>query len=456
MSALEKVYSYIDEQSDNYIKTLVNLVKKPSVSATGEGIEECAKAVKELMEKTGLKVQVIRTKNGNPVIYGEIKSENSDKTLLFYNHYDVQPPDPIGEWKTDPFSGEIIEGKIYGRGVSDNKGNLVSRLMAIDAFLKTAGKVPVNVKFVVEGEEEIGSPHLAPVVKEYADLFSANACIWEFGGINRRGNPCLYLGLKGVLSVELRAKCATRDVHSANAPLIPNPAWHLVWALNTIKNQQDKILIEGFYENVQKPTEEEIECLKEIPFEEEEEKKELGLKEFLHSLTGVEALKALLFNPTCTINGFLSGYTGVGSKTVLPHKAFAKLDFRLVPKQMPDEIFKKLKFHLKKKGFDNIEVIRYGSTEPTRTPVNHPFVHLVAKTAEKVYGKKAVIYPTSAGSGPMHLFRNWLKIPVVSAGCSYPDARAHAPNENLPIDLFIKGIKFMATLLRDFGLSEKF
>ena len=456
MSKLDEVYSYIDENSEEFVKELVSLVRKPSVSATGEGIDECAEAVKQLMENIGLKVQVIPEKDGNPVIYGEIKSEDSNKTLLFYDHYDVQPPDPIEEWKSGPFSGEIREGKIYGRGASDNKGNLVSRLMAVKALLETRGRVPVNVKFVVEGEEEIGSPHFASVVKDYADLFSADACIWEFGGINRHGNPCLYLGLKGVLSVELRAKCATRDVHSANAPLIPNPAWRLVWALNTIKNSKDEILIEKFYENVQEPTKEEIECLKEIPFEEEEEKRELGLKEFLHGLTGLEALKALLFNPTCTINGFLSGYTGAGSKTVLPHKAFVKLDFRLVPRQTPDEILEKLKSHLKKKGFEDIEVVCYGSTEPTRTPVNHPFVRLVAATAEKVYGKRAVIYPTSAGSGPMHLFRNRLNIPVVSAGCSYPDARAHAPNENLPVDLFIKGVKFMVALLTDFGLSEKF
>lgn len=453
MSLLDRVYSYIDENSERFVNELVELVKKPSVSATGEGIEECAEAVKELMEKTGLEVKVILEKDGNPVIYGEIKSEKSNRTLLFYNHYDVQPPDPLEEWDSPPFSGEIRGGKIYGRGVSDNKGNLVSRLKAVEAILKTAHELPANIKFVVDGAEEIGSPHFAPVVKRYADLFSADACIWEFGGTNRHGNPCLYLGLKGILSVELQAKGAKRDVHSANAPIIPNPAWRLVQALNTIKNEKDKIIIHGFYENVEEPSAEEIECLKRIPFEEKETKKELGLKEFLHGLTGLEALKALLFNPTCTINGIHSGYGGAGSKTVLPCKAFAKLDFRLVPKQMPDEILKKLKLHLRNKGFEDIKVTKYGSTEPTRTPVNHPFVSLLASVAEKVYGKKAVIYPTSAGSGPMHLFRNWLNIPVVSAGCSYPEARGHAPNENLPIELFIKGVKFMATIINDFGLS---
>jgi acetylornithine deacetylase/succinyl-diaminopimelate desuccinylase-like protein len=252
--------------------------------------------------------------------------------------------------------------------------------------------------------------------------------------------------------VELRASGASKDVHSANAPIIPNPAWHLVWALNLLKDKEENILIEGFYENVLPPSSEEIECLKNIPFEEEETKKELGLKNFLQNKSGLEALKALLSEPTCTINGLVSGYTGEGSKTVLPHEALAKLDFRLVPNQNSAEIFQKLGKHLKTHGFGDLEIIKHDCTEPTKTPINDPFVKLVAKTAEKVYGKRAVIYPISAASGPMHLFRNFLGYPVVSVGCSHPESNTHAPNENLKIKSFIKGTKFIATLINDFAL----
>jgi acetylornithine deacetylase/succinyl-diaminopimelate desuccinylase-like protein len=254
--------------------------------------------------------------------------------------------------------------------------------------------------------------------------------------------------------VELRAKGASRDVHSANAPLVPNPAWSLVWALNTLKNRSGEIMIEGFYEDVEPPSEEELRLLDDIPLEDEKLKKTLGLKEFLGKKTGPEARKTLLYSPTCTINGFLAGYTGPGSKTVLPKEAKVKLDFRLVSKQMPDKIFKKLVKHLQKNGFEDIETIRYGSTEPTKTPVTNSFAKVVAKAAEKVYGKEPIVYPTSAASGPMHLFRNWLKCPVVSAGCSHANARGHAPNENLTIEGFIKGTKFMATILSDFGQSS--
>lgn len=448
---LEEVYKYIDIHADEFVEDLVRLVKQPSVSARDEGIKECAILVEEMMQKIGLSTKVFGQETGNPVVYGEIESEESDKTLLFYDHYDVQPPEPLQKWRYKPFSGKIVDGKVYGRGTSDNKGNFVSRLKSVQALQEVTEGVPVNIKFFVEGEEEIGSPHLEPVIREFGDLFSADAAIWEFGGTNRSGRPNLYLGLKGVLSVELKADGASRDVHSANAPIAPNPAWHLLWALNLLKNEKENILIEGFYDNVTSPSSEEIECLKDIPFEEEEFKNELGLDEFLQNKSGLEALKALLYQPTCTINGFVSGYTKRGSKTVLPHEASAKLDFRLVPSQNPTEIFQKLVEHLKKYGFGDLEVIEHGSTEPTRTPITDPFVKLVSETAEKVYGQKAVIYPTSAGSGPMHLFRNFLGYPVISLGCSHPEANTHAPNENLKVESFIKGTEFIATLITDFA-----
>ncbi|MFQ6086933.1 MAG: M20/M25/M40 family metallo-hydrolase, partial [Candidatus Bathyarchaeia archaeon] len=184
---LENVFSYIDANWQKFVDDLVRLVKQPSVSARREGIEECAKIVEETMKSVGLSTLMIPEEQGSPVVYGEVKSRSSQKTLLFYNHYDVQPPEPLEEWICDPYSGEIRDGKIYGRGVSDNKGNIVSRLKAVQAFLETTGDVPVNIKFVVEGEEEIGSPHLAPVIQKHKDLFSADAAIWEFGGTDRKG-----------------------------------------------------------------------------------------------------------------------------------------------------------------------------------------------------------------------------------------------------------------------------
>lgn len=449
--SLKQVFSYIDEHSESFLKDLTKLVKQPSVSAKREGIQECAYMVEQMLLELGFSTRILPEKDGSPVVYGELRAKNSEKTLLFYDHYDVQPAEPLEEWKFGAFSGKIHRGIIYGRGTSDNKGNIVSRIKAVEAFLKTLGEVPVNVKFVIEGEEEIGSPHFESVVRKHKNLFSNDGTIWEFGGTNYQGQPEVYLGLKGVLSVELRVKSASRDVHSAYAPLVSNPAWRLAWALNSIKNQEDEILIEGFYDKVEQVSKKEIELLEKIPLEEEELKEDMGLREFLHHKTGLEAKKALFLNPTCTINGFLAGYTGSGSKTVLPKEAMLKLDFRLVPNQMPDEIFRKLVGHLRKGGFGDIEVVRYGSTEPAKTPLEEELVQVVVGAARKIYGKEVVVFPTSSASGPMHLFRNWLNCPVVSAGCSHAGAKTHAPDENLTVEGFIKGIKMMATILNDFA-----
>jgi acetylornithine deacetylase/succinyl-diaminopimelate desuccinylase-like protein len=451
--SLEKIFNYIDANYEKFIKDLVRLVKQPSVSAKKEGLKECAEIVERMMKEVGLSTKIIPEKDGNPVVFGEIKGKKAKKTILFYDHYDVQPPEPLEEWICDPFSGVIRDGKIYGRGVSDNKGDFVSRLKAVQAFLETEDSLPVNIKFVIEGEEEIGSIHLLEVIEKNKELFSADAAIWEFGETDRHGRPRIYLGLKGVLSVELRAKGASRDVHSSNAPLIPNPAWRLVWALNTLKNEKDEILIEGFYDDVKKPSAEEIAYVKKIPFEEEEEKKDLGLKNFLHNLSGLDAVKTLLFQPTCTINGLLAGYTASGSKTVLPNKALVKLDLRLVPEQRAKDVFDKLVKHLKTHEFGDIEVFQQGSTEPTRTPPSDKFVQTVIRAAEKVYRQKAVVYPTSQASGPMHLFRNYLGYPVVSVGCAHEESRGHAPNENITVKGFIEGIKFMATIIKDFAID---
>jgi len=230
-------------------------------------------------------------------------------------------------------------------------------------------------------------------------------------------------------------------------------AWRLVWALNTLKNGGEEVLIEGFYDEVEPPSAEEIDYLKNIPFEEEEEKRDLGLRSFLSDLSGLSALRALLYKPTCTINGFLAGYAGAGHKKVLPNKAMAKLDFRLVFRQMPDEVLEKLKAHLARRGFKDMEIIRHSPTEPAKTPVTDGFAQTVIKTAERVYGKKAVVYPTSAASGPMHLFRNWFGYPVVSVGCAYAGSMEHAPNENITLDDFVKGTKFIAAVIHDFSVS---
>jgi acetylornithine deacetylase/succinyl-diaminopimelate desuccinylase-like protein len=451
MESLRELYNYIDRNVDRFIEDLKTLCKQPSVSAHNRGIDECVGVLEEMMKNIGVDVKVFEVKDGNPVVYGELKSRESEESLGFYNHYDVQPPDPLEKWVSPPFKPEVREGKIYARGVCDNKGNIVARLEAVRAYLDIYGEVPVNLKFFIEGEEEIGSPHLERFVRGNMSLLKADGYIWEGDGVDERGRPVVTLGAKGILYVEFKTRGPKTDVHSSKAPLVPNPAWRLVWMLSSLKGRDEKIKIPGWYDEVVPPTEKDIQLLREAPFDEEADKKNLGLKEYLLGLTGVESQRALCFSPTCNICGFSAGYSGPGAKTVLPAEATAKVDFRLVEAQKPDVLFERLKRHLVRSGFEDIEVVKLGGYEPARTPVDDPFVARVIETARKVYGMKPAVRPSMAGTSPIYVVRNWMGVPVASAGgVGYPGAMVHAPNENIRIEDFTKSIKFVAELIHSY------
>jgi len=451
MEHLNELFKYIDRNTDRFIEDLRILCQQPSVSSQKRGIDECVDLLEKIMEDIGLEVRIFEIKNGNPIIFGELRSGSSKECLGFYNHYDVQPPDPLDEWEFPPFNPVIKDGKLYARGASDDKGDLISRLEAVRAFLEVRGDVPVSLKFLIEGEEESGSPHLPDFVRENADLLKADGYLWEGEGVDMKGRPIVTLGAKGILHVEFRTKGPKVDVHSSRAPLVPNPAWRLVWMLSMLKGPDEKIKIPGWYDDVVPPDEEDMRLLEEAPFDEEADKRELGLKEYLLGVTGVESLKTLLFSPTCNISGFLSGYTGPGTKTVLPSEAFARVDFRLVVAQKPDILFKKLKNYLRENGFDDVTVIKHSAYEAAKTPVNDPFVTRVVKIAKRIYGLKPVIWPTAAGTGPLYVIRNWLGIPVVSAGgAGYSGSRIHAPNENIRLKDYIRSIKYMVALINSY------
>jgi acetylornithine deacetylase/succinyl-diaminopimelate desuccinylase-like protein len=448
---MNKVFGHIDSHVDDYVKDLQILCRQPSISAQDKGISECAKLLRNMMAEAEIDVKIIPVENGNPVVFGELTSKGAEQTLGFYNHYDVQPPEPLELWDSPPFEAKVADGKIFARGVEDNKGNLVARLEAVKALRAVYGRIPVNLKFFVEGEEEIGSPHLESFVKDNMDLLKADGYVWEGDGVDEQNRPEVSLGVKGILYAEFRAKGPKRDVHSSLAPVVPNPAWRLVWLLSSLKGPDEKIRIPGWYNEVVQPTEDEIRLLKEAPFDEEADKEELGLKEYLHGLKGVESKKVLRFSPTCNIAGFEAGYTGPGSKTVLPSEAMAKVDFRLVEAQKPDVQFKRLKKFLKNQGFNDITVTKHGGYEPAKTPPDNPFAVRVIKTARKVYGSEPVVWPTVAGASPIYVVRNWMGIPVASGGgVGYPGSKIHAPNENIRIKDYSDSIKFVVTLIRSY------
>jgi acetylornithine deacetylase/succinyl-diaminopimelate desuccinylase-like protein len=443
--------AYLEKNLDASIQELSRLVAQPSVGAQDWGLKECAALVGRMLERRGFTIQILSTE-GAPVVFAERKGR-SDKTLLFYNHYDVQPPEPLELWESPPFEPDQRDGKLYGRGVSDDKGHIVARLFALDALLEAEGELPCNIKFIIEGEEETASVHLHQFVLEHKERLAADACVWEFGGVDQNEVPIQYLGLRGICYIELSVESLSSDVHSGlGGSIFPNAAWRLTWALNTLKGPDEKIRIPGFYDNVKPPSTRDRELLAALPDVETEYKSRYGVKEFIKGLTGGTDLKVEeIFSPTCTICGLTSGYQGAGPKTVQPARASAKVDFRLIPDQTPAEVLEKLRAHLDAEGFSDVQIDFLGGEPPARTDPDDPFVNIVVDTAEEVYGVPMQKVPMTGGSGPNHPFVHDLGLPVATAGLGYPDTRAHAPNENIRIDLYLKHAKHMVRVIREFA-----
>jgi acetylornithine deacetylase/succinyl-diaminopimelate desuccinylase-like protein len=451
MTNYTAIDEYLEKHLDDSIAELSRLVAQPSVGAQNWGLQECAAMVAEMLRRRGFAVQVMPT-GGAPVVYAERKGR-SDKTLLIYNHYDVQPPEPLELWDSPPFEPQVRDGKLYGRGVSDDKGQLTARLHAIDALLAVDGELPCTIKFIIEGEEETSSEHLFEFVEQNQELLKADACLWEFGGVDQRDVPMQYLGLRGICYVELSVETASTDAHSGlGGSIFPNAAWRLVWALNSLKGPDERIRIPGFYDDVRPPSQRDIELMAALPDAADEYKQRYGVKNFLKGLTGgVELHLAEVFEPTCTICGLTSGYQGPGSKTVLPARASAKVDFRLVPDQRPERVLELLRRHLDAEGFSDVQITDLGGEPPARTDPDDPFVDLIVRTAEPVYGAPMQLVPMVGGSGPNYPFVHTLKLPVVTAGAGYPGTLAHAPNENIRLDLYLKHAKHMARFFKELG-----
>src|SRR5437867_12353586 len=336
MGGFAEFDAYIRARAHEYVDELKALIRQPTVSAQGIGVEDTATLVLERARRAGIGAEALRADGGPPTIVGE--TGRGARTLLVYNHYDVQPPDPLDEWETPPFEPTERGGLLFGRGVSDNKGNLMARLQALEAYRATIGELPLRIRVLYEGEEESGSEHLAAFVAKYGDRLRADGCIWEAGYKDAAGRPTISCGLKGIAYVELRVRGANKDAHSSLATIVPNPAWRLVWALATLKNGADQITIDGFMGAVRPPTAADRALLEALPFDEQGMLRIHGITRFVRGLRGYELKKKHFLEPTCTICGIVSGYTGAGSKTVLPAVASAKIDFRLVPDLTPEKV----------------------------------------------------------------------------------------------------------------------
>lgn len=451
---MQDIYDYIDAHADEAITDLQRLVRQPSVSAQGIGLRECAELVRSMMHDDGLPGEFHELENGAPpVIIGHLPTPDpGKKTMLCYAHYDVQPPEPFEAWtKGGPYDANIVDGILYGRGATDNKSGVLAFTKAAKAFMAVRGKVPVNLKFLIEGEEEIGSPNLGPWVEKNKALIAADGMHCLDGSLEVGADvPDVALGLKSVLMVELIAHGAKSDIHSLNFPLVPTPVWDLVRCLNTIMDENRKILIDDWYEGLWQLDETDEQQLidKAARVDLEEQKREWGIKEFALGRDGVDAIRARQYEPTANIQGIFGGYTGPGNKTIVPNMATAKMDFRLIPNIQPKDAIRKLKAHLVKHGFGHIEVKAFDGAEPPyKISVKESMAQAVIAAATEVYGELPVVNGVSAeGAIIRHVW-----IPCVLTGFANTGANLHAPDENIHIDKYIKGIKYAAAIMDHFS-----
>ena len=451
---MQAVYDWIDAHADECIADLKAFVQRPSISAQNIGLRETAEWLRDLMHRDGLPAEFHELDQGPPVVFGHLPAKRPAKTILCYAHYDVQPPEPIEAWTHGgPWSGAIVDGVLYGRGATDNKSGVLAFTKAAKAFLQVRGEVPANLKFLTEGEEEIGSPNLAAWAERNKELLAADGMHCLDGSVETGTDvPDVSLGLKSVLFVELVARGAKTDIHSLNFPLVPAPVWDLIWALNTILDRDRRILIEDWAEGIWQltPEDEEQVQAKAARIDTAEMKREWGIDEFVLGRDGADAVRARAYEPTANIQGIIAGYTGPGTKTIVPNEARARLDFRLIPNMQPDAAIRKIKAHLEKHGFGHIEVRAFDGAEPPyKISVKEDISQAIIAAATEVYGELPVVNGVSAeGAILRHVW-----IPCVLTGFANPGANLHAPDENIHIDMYLKGIKYAAAIMEHFGRS---
>jgi acetylornithine deacetylase/succinyl-diaminopimelate desuccinylase-like protein len=445
---------YVDRHARNFVERLQALCRMPSVAARGTGMRAMAETVEQMMQRVGIGTRSFRIGNGYPIIYGECGP--GPLNYLVYGHYDVQPVGHLSQWSFGPFAATVVDGKLYARGAANSKGDLIARLAAVETYQKTFGKLPISLRFLVEGEDGLGSPSLYRFAAENAEILQAQGCIWDEGYKDTKERPVISLGFKGIQFIELRAHGARSDLHSKWGAIVPNPAWRLVQALATITSPKGVITIDGFSSCIAPISDEDAEALKAIELDEAGLKREFRIGGWVRSMKGPALVKEHIFGPTCTICGIQTGHTEAGIKTVLPSVAMARLDFRLVPDLTPQIVLDLLREHLDVRGFKDIEIIELGSAPLAKSPAGSTIAKAVISSASEVYGVSPLVYPMDPSSGPVGAVCGAASpsTPVASFGISYAGSNPHGPDENIRVDDFLQNIKFIGRVIHKLGETK--
>lgn len=457
---MQEIYNYIDQNFEKFLEDLKDLLRIPSVSSSPErkgDVRNCAYFVANKLRETGInKIEIFDTP-GHPIVYGEWLGAPDKPTLLIYGHYDVQPPEPLELWKYPPFEPVIEDNKIWARGATDDKGQFFAHIKSVESIFKTEGALPLNIKFLFEGEEEIGSPNLKSFLEDKKEMLKCDAILISDTSLYEPGIPTITYGLRGLLYTEIEAEGPNRDLHSGSyGGAVLNPINALAELIVKLKDKNGKVTIPNFYKDILKLSEKEKKSLKKLKFNEKEFLSSIGFKES-YGEKGYNALERIWFRPSLDCNGIWGGHIGEGAKTVIPSKAYAKISMRLVPNQNPQKIFKELEKYLKKiapKDLKlNLKFLHAG--DPVMVPLEHPVISIASEALKEVFGKETV-FIREGGSIPIVVeFMKKLKAPAILMGFGLDSENLHSPNEHFNLNHLKLGIKTSANFIFKFSNYKK-
>ncbi len=446
---MQAIISYLEENKNRFLRELKEFLAIPSVSTKPENkseVKRCAEWIIAHLTALGMQNARLYETDGHPIVYSEWLEEPAKLTVLLYGHYDVQPAEPLALWTSPPFEATIRDGNLYGRGATDDKGQLFIHFKALEAYLKTSKRLPINLKLLLEGEEEIGSPHLAPFIERQQELLKADLATISDTPFFAKGIPSICYGLRGIVYMQLEVIGPNRDLHSGSyGGAVHNPIQALAEIIAQLHDKNRRIAIPGFYDDVRRLTKKEREAYRELPWSETKYAKDLGVRQ-LHGEKGYTTLERLWARPTLDCNGIWGGYTGEGAKTVIPSRASAKISMRLVPDQQPEKIARAFEQFVKKIAPQTVQVSIQclALAEPAMTPIDSPGVKAAMAALEKGFGKKP-LYQREGGSIPVVTqFKKILELDTVLLGFGLPDENAHAPDEFINLDNFWGGMKTIA------------
>jgi len=443
------IESYVDDHRSRYLDTLLAYVAQPSVSATGEGIEAAAAMAAGLMRSVGLEPRIVPTP-GSPVVLGTAAGPPGTPHVLIYGHYDVQPAGPLDEWHSPPFAPQVRDGRIWGRGTGDNKGQHLAHLYGIEALL-AHGPLPCTVTVLLDGDEELGSPHLPWFAEHHRDLMAADLVVWSDGPVYSDGGPCVCLGVRGILKFALRARGGSYPTHSGNwGGVAPNPAWRLVQLLATMRGPDGRVLVDGFYDDVRPFTADERAVLDALPGDLGSARQALGVST-LDSPADRTLGERLSAWPTLSINTLTCSDAGE-HRTVIPNVAVAGCDVRLVDDMRAGAVEALLRAHVAAVDPD-VEFVPLGAMEPSRTPLSAPYLDAIRTGVADAMGSEPVVVPALGGSLPLYTFTGILGLPCYGIPLANVDEANHAPNENLELWRFYAGIRTSAAVLTRLGAA---